>query len=87
MKKMKTNTVTIPPVAEHDIVIRLPGGKEWLLQYRNYEGVRKTGAGASVDLLLDDHYAVYNWTGSEMEPARKVKASHIRRADQLCVIL
>ena len=84
----KNATVKIPAVAvEHDVIIQFPGGREWVLQYRNYEGDPKTGRGASVDLLLDDHYPVHNWIGTEMNPARKEKAQHIRRADQLCIIL
>jgi hypothetical protein len=84
---MKTIMVNIPPVGEHDIAIRFPDGRKWLLQYRNYEGNQKTGEGASVDLCLDSCYDVHNWRGSEMKPSRAIKKQHVRRADQLCIVI
>ena len=82
-------TIIIPKVIEHDVTIRFPGGQEWLIQYRNYEGDAKTGEGASVDLILDHTRPVYNWKGEEMKAARAVRKSepHVRKADQLCIVL
>lgn len=78
-----TQTVVIPPVQEYDVVIRFPDKREWTLQYRNYEGCLDDVIGASVDLILEQTYPVYNWMGVEMKPAKKVKHSHIREANQL----
>ncbi len=73
---------------EYDVTIQFPGGREWVLQYRNYEGDLKTGDGASVDILMDATRPVCNWRGVEMYPAQpKSKTeAHVRNADQLCVV-
>ena len=86
---MHTRTVKIPKVAEHDIRIVFPDGKTWLLQYRNYKDCMIVGNNASVDLLLDQTRPVNNLGKDGMcaAPAKSERESHVREADQLCVIL
>lgn len=80
--------VSIPPVVEYDIRIALPDGREWVLQYRNYEGDIDTGANASVDLCLHAPSHVYNWKNVSMAPAPCWHGTrHVHIADQLCVII
>jgi hypothetical protein len=72
---------------EKDVVLVLPDGREIEVQYRNYEGDKKTGEGASIDIVLPAPTAVNCYQGVEMKPAKQwgggEKKSHIRLADQL----
>ena len=74
--------VKIKDVTEQDIVITLPNKDKITLQYRNYEEGK-----ASLDVLLPEPTVVNNWIGSDMSPAKKVYSSHVRLADQLCILL
>lgn len=76
---------------EKDVVLVLPNGREIVVQYRNYEGDRKTGEGASVDVILPAPTAVNCYRGVGLTPAdalgKDKRHSHIRLADQLTMIL
>lgn len=66
------------PDHDTDIRVKLPNGRYMELQWRIES--------QCVDVCLDEHREVHNWT-DDMAPAKPVrkKDSHIRRAIQLVV--
>ena len=76
---------------EKDVVLVLPDGREIEVQYRNYEGDKKTGEGATVDFILPSPHPVYNFLGSDLKPSKKAKgfrkATNVLEADQLTIVL
>jgi hypothetical protein len=76
----KDRTIKLPK-EDADIDVVFPNGKTIVLQWRV--------EGPSLDILLPETLSVHNWRGSEMKPAKRVRAGmeEVRQADQLCIPL
>ena len=69
------------PGHDTDIVMQLPNGDEFTLQFRV--------EGPSLDILLPETNHVHNWVGDDMKPARvpKGQSTNVHNADQLMIPL